>query len=1441
MTLAPAQLQDAVRLDGNRLNLALDTLGSRYLTGRLGAFLPAGRLVLRDVTARTLTAQGVTVTGTGEDGPFKGLAVTAEFTAGAAGVTAQVTATGTAPWSFVTAFPRLAGTLWEEARFSRPELRFDGGAPEPTLTFSGTLDVTTRMAALDLLFQGVEHRLTGDVTLLRQPAEVKVPMTTVPSILLNGPEAAELRIGALRLTERRYDLLALPRFRQTTADFDVTGRLIMSASVPFTVGGVAKEMYLYAELADWSGGVVLRGRFRRSGAVSLSDVLTLTGLPEGTLKVPFFDITKAVVLTDVSASVTPERGIGHFALKVETAEAWHISDRFKVQAIDVVFRVENPADSATRRLSGVVSGLVAFGEHGTLELAADFGERGVSATLRGDDGPLKIGEVYHDLTGKDSTDFPDLRVTGFELFGALPHEQRPFTFSAALDLEGTWAILPRVTLTGVGFAVNYGSATSFIASATLVVAKVPVSVSAGYTAGTKGWHFTGNTAPDARITLGRFIDDLARDYAGLTTPAPIKELTVENLGVDVSTGEGRLFLQGKTLMKIDGKEIALAVAIDTKAVSVRGQLTVAVEDENLSFAVYFARKAETTRFAAVYSHQGTAPTPSVKALVGALSPSAAADIDKSIKVGLRQALFTADRGTYLFGIDLTATIDLAGLPVVGPRLTDGKRIMGFDPLRILAASAPIIKEQVEQVNDMLPDGAAKLPAQDLPAGFTLGGTLKLGPLEAPVTLPTTPGEQAQPTVKETQTGDNVIWRKVQADYGPVHVERIGVSYLRKAGEPARLAVLVDAAVKAGGLTLSCTGLSAGLTLEEPGAKPTFALQGLGLSYSGGPARISGAFLAGKVLYKNVERDAYSGKVVIGAGTFTISAVGSYIQLEEGQSLFVHAYLDYPIGGPPFFFVCGLAAAFGYNRRLIAPPVERVAEFPLVAEATGTKPPGELTEELRKLEEHIQVSPGDHFLAFGVRFTSFQMIDTFVLVTAGFGHKFEVNVLGVATIVLPARNRKTPAGKKPTPIAELQLMLKATFAPADGYFELRAQLAPNSYLLDPACRLTGGFAFVTWFGKQNHGDFVLTAGGYHPRFNKPSHYPAVPRLGFNWRQSPRLTLKGSAYFALTPGALMAGGSLDIIWDDGALRAWFSASLDFLMAWQPYHYEAALHVNVGATYTISKFGFSYPIRVDVSTDVRIWGPEFSGEARIKAGFMSIDIGFGPTEHARPSPLDWDAFRATQLPDKDVVTIALRGGAPNSGSGTDLGVVNPLTLCLVTDAAMPSSIGRAGSTTLPGTGAAFGVAPMDRRDVVSTHEITILRDGVAAETHFRYAPVGKDLPAALWGDELTPSLKKPALVKNVLTGYEITPLPPEEPATSAGLPLTALTSGAATPKQGAFSWRTQRPFQAAAQPAIDLSGTQEVRTAIAGKVLRGADLDLRGFTGEHFLETPEVAARV
>jgi hypothetical protein len=1046
-------------------------------------------------------------------------------------------------------------------------------------------------------------------------------------------------------------------------------------------------------------------------------------------------------------------------------------------------------------------------------------------------------------------------------------------YQLALTVDDLWGVGP-LALEEVAFSVAYDPFDQFTVSVAGVLGlgeRTRLRVSGGHDA-QAGWWFAGSTDQGALLDIGDVLAKLAGSFGIDTVPGPLRTMALTEVSASFAGGTGAFSLTCAGYLEIADTTLALRVSADVtrgstseedpstvtggKGYTARfhGVLTYG----DLNFEVLFdltGTGAET--FVATYSRGGDAVTMDLRDLIAELSADAAAKVPAGLSIGLRDAKFIRTKpavtapATWVIGLDLSAAVSMAGLPVVGPRLPPDTTL-AVQNLQILYASAPVPADTTARVNALLGSTIVPLPAPGLTGGPAVLMQLALGAASETLSLglaaadtPATPSRTATATAmtapvtpKQAQTDDNVLWYKLQTAYGPVQVNRVGVAYRHAAGQPATLAFLLDAAISVGGLTLSCDGLSVQVALADLTAVPTFSLNGLGLSYSEGPVEISGAFLKTTLTYQEKDYDAFSGKAVIRTKAFTVGALGSYVQLDAGPSMFVYAFLDYPIGGPAFFFVRGLAAGFGYNRRLIAPAVDAIVDFPLVAEAVGTVQPSDLPGELARLQEAIPPSPGDYFLAIGVHFTSFEMIDSFLLLTIGFGHRVELNVLGLSTVVLPAPGARQ-AGV--TPIAEIQLALKATFAPDDGYFALLAQLTANSFLLDRACKLTGGFAFVIWFGPEHKGDFVLTAGGYHPQFVVPSHYPAVPRLGFNWKVSDRLALKGTGYFALTPGALMAGGSLNATYEDGSLRAWFDTTLDFLIAWQPFHYQAAFHLSVGASHTFAFFG-THTITVQVGADVRFWGPDFGGTAFIDLDIISFTIDFGAKAGDEAKPVKWDTFRDAQLPPAGkVVTVALQGGGLHSGNGTDLGQVDPLRLEIITDSAIPSTGGLAGGTDL-GAGAAFGIAPVGLQGgFTSTQELTITRDGVAAESYFRFKSITKSLPAAQWGDELVPTLKKPALVDGLLTGYVIRPVPPDEPADPPSVPLADLRAG--TPlftEQDAFDWQPLAPYQGADQP-LDLAAGTDARAAIAGKLLPGATIDLGGLTPADFLLKPQVAAHV
>lgn len=258
----------------------------------------------------------------------------------------------------------------------------------------------------------------------------------------------------------------------------------------------------------------------------------------------------------------------------------------------------------------------------------------------------------------------------------------------------------------------------------------------------------------------------------------------------------------------------------------------------------------------------------------------------------------------------------------------------------------------------------------------------------------------------------------------------------------------------------------------------------------------------------------------------------------------------------------------------------------------------------------------------MRFTSFEIIDAFALLTATFGTRFEIDVLGVATLSIPP--------SVDPPIARIELELLASFAPDTGLLAISAQLTDNSYVLDPAAHLTGGFAFYTWFSGDHEGEFVVTLGGYNPNFTVPDYYPVVPRLGLNWQVIPgELAIQGNLYFALTANAVMAGGQLSATWSSGPISAWFTVWADFLMTFKPFHYLIGAGIDLGASFSIKILFVHVRFTVHVGVGLQIWGPPFAGVATVDLSLISFDIRFGSGGPSQDTTLPWDQFVAQLLP--------------------------------------------------------------------------------------------------------------------------------------------------------------------------------------------------------------------
>jgi hypothetical protein len=880
------------------------------------------------------------------------------------------------------------------------------------------------------------------------------------------------------------------------------------------------------------------------------------------------------------------------------------------------------------------------------------------------------------------------------------------------------------------------------------------------------WQFSVALVPPPGGTAVQ-LEQLVDAFAKGATPAALRGATVKTAsGTFDTNGAFSLDLAGHLAVDSTPLDLELKVARTAggQKVSFHGEVTVAKR----KFTVDVSSETAETKLVASYSHDQDLSPIDLGALLAEIS-SPAPDIHLTVDVkDATFALGTDANATHAaFGLDL-ANIDLSGLPLVGKALGDAAKV---EELRVVAGDLAFW-------NAVVP--TTQVPAQGHDPSVVVSGRMAFGDTSAPLALPAdTATSSGKTTTTARAAADGTKWFAVQRSFGPVHLDRVGARY-----DAGALWLVLDGSLALGGLSLSLMGLGVGSSLSN--FDPRFHLDGLGLAFAAGGVEIAGSFLVvpGKDLAQ--KEFEYDGAAVVRAESFTLSAIGSYAEVKGHPSLFIFAEFDSPLGGPPAFYVTGLVGGFGYNRALRIPAQDEVHQFPFLQGLDTKLGDGTPLGALGVLEggekPWLTEGTGDNWLAVGVTFTSFELVHSRALLVAEFGHELQFALIGLSKLRLP-QDESSKA------FAYVELELEAVLKPQEGFFGLTARLSPNSFVIAPDCRLTGGFAFYVWFDGEHAGDFVLTLGGYHPAFDLDAYpwYPREPRLGLSWPVNELVTVAGEAYFALTPSCVMGGGALRVLFHDGNLQAWLTASADFLISWKPFHYRIEVGVSIGVSYRLDLGFVQKTLSVELGARLELWGPPTGGRAHISWYFISFDIAFGAAPAEVPGVEKWSDFEPL-LPAGDLCKLSCQSGLLAGAAADGDWIVRADALRLASECAIPANklelaTGTTPEFTKPEQAPAIRPLRVSQLDATHTlhvkdpagHEIALHEKDWNIEARTRH------VPAALWGAPLkdSPTKKGPPtplpaadLVHDQWVGFVLSPPSAKAPPTSLGVDMaTAL----------------------------------------------------------------------
>jgi hypothetical protein len=890
-----------------------------------------------------------------------------------------------------------------------------------------------------------------------------------------------------------------------------------------------------------------------------------------------------------------------------------------------------------------------------------------------------------------------------------------------------------------------------------------------------------------------------------------------------------------------------------------------------AFRLYFQRQQTpkglqsdtSSRLIAIYKNEeGEAWM--LQRIAAGISQEIASYIPASLSLTLKDAFFSYAKTTtppetaFVLGLDIAVGVDLSNIPVVGSKLPKGLSV-GLDNLRLIIASRDLTAsadrtDLLRAINSTLDTaGIAALPTSPNPPGtvdpnppaaaqsgqplvvirkgLNFIANLNLGGHQLPMLMapraPETQRIQQQQQLEQRQEGiqqatgqqttvqqgtqsyppkpgQGALWIPIDKTVGPIAFERFGITF-----REGRITFLLDAALIAGKLTISLEGLAAGSPLDR--FEPHFDLAGLSIAYASPTVEIGGGLLKSYSPPAEVEYE-YDGFLTVRAKKLTLTALGSYAKLKTGDpSFFVYLAVDYPLGGPAWFFVMGLAAGFGYNRRLIQPTLEQMDKFPLVAQALNGPPARAQSQDdrayllarLKELEQWIPPEVGQYWIAVGLKFTSFRIINSFALLVFSFGDRFRIDLYGRTFIIHPpvppdlilSSNQSTLAGLASKPyLVKVEVDIKASFVPDEGVLEARGMIKSGSYVYSPLAHIEGNFAFMSWFKGEQEGDYVFVLGGYHPQFDVPAHYPQrslLRPLSVYYGVNSHLYVKGSLYFAFTPQTLMAGGALEAVFSDGPFDASFRVYADMLILYKPFHYDFRAGVEIHVDFSFDALFVTVHISCNVGASLHIRGPEFSGNAEVHFHGFTKTINFG-SAGGPPPAIGWNEFQDSFLPAPEkVVRLSVQQGLLDTykSEAADVWLLDPKTLQLGIDTAIPITHAfyiqqdpSGGTTPVTGahiaSGRSFGIAPMRMEEPQSRLAVYVeyLTDayadtGIACTPgEFAFHASTKNVPGGLWGDYHASPLGKP-LVEDALCGLEMKPGRPPLPAATRPVPTANL----------------------------------------------------------------------
>jgi hypothetical protein len=560
---------------------------------------------------------------------------------------------------------------------------------------------------------------------------------------------------------------------------------------------------------------------------------------------------------------------------------------------------------------------------------------------------------------------------------------------------------------------------------------------------------------------------------------------------------------------------------------------------------------------------------------------------------------------------------LLGLPG-GTRLEAGKLGLGLD-LNVVwdvaagrASASPALSFACEQgklrIDLQAGDGFVRSAAPSaLQADFSLKGDLDL-----------------QNGLRLEGTGGVELTVPAHLSLGPLTVEQL--YFVAKLGQPKPLTLELSAGLQLqlGPLVASVDRVGANVAIDfvgdgrgnlgpaqfDLGFKPP---NGVGLSVDAGPVT------GGGFLYFDSDKGEYAGAVeLVFSGFLNLKAIGLITtKMPDGSpgfSLLILITAEFGTGIQLGFGFTLLAVGglLGVNRTIrLDPLVEGVRTgsvnrimFPRDVIANAPRIISDLRTIFPPQADHFVIGPMAK-LGWG----------TPTLVSISLGVVIEIPpgdivILGVLRIALPADD---------VALVVLQINFVGVLEVDKRRLYFFAALFDSRVLF---ITLTGELGVLMAFGDD--ANFVLTVGGFHPRFTPPPlPFPTPQRLAINIINESYARIRVEGYFAVTTNSVQFGAHAEAMFGFDDFNVSGNLQFDALFIFSPFHFT----ISGSSSFSIKVFGMGL---YGIGVQFQLEGPapwRVQGTGSISFLFFDIDVHFHIT---------WGDHTDTLLPPIAVLPI-------------------------------------------------------------------------------------------------------------------------------------------------------------------------------------------------------------